>query len=132
MLKVLIADDEPSVRAGLKKIVKWEEHGFTVCGEAVDGDDGYDKILKLKPDLVLIDINMPGMFGLDVIKSVREKGYDGKFIIITGYSDFQYAKAAITYGVKAYILKPIDEDELTELIINLGIEISKEKDSEKI
>lgn len=131
MLNVLIIDDEPSVRAGLKKIIKWEQNGFSVCGEGIDGDDGYNKIMKLKPDLVLMDINMPGMFGIDVIKKSQQNGFNGKFIIITGYSDFQYAKSAITYGVKAYILKPIDEDELTELIVSLGEEINREKDSEK-
>ena len=127
MLKVLIADDEPYVREGIKNIVPWEEVGFYVCGEGSDGDDTYNKICKLDPDLVLIDIKMPGKIGLDVIKESIDNGFKGKFVIISGYSDFEYAKVAIKYGVKSYLLKPIDEDELYDIAVNLRNEIEEEK-----
>lgn len=127
MLKVLIADDEPYVREGIKNIVPWEEIGFKVSGEGTDGDDTYNKICELNPDLVLIDIKMPGKIGLDVIKESVENGFKGKFVIISGYSDFQYAKVAIKYGVKSYLLKPIDEDELYDIAIELKNEIEEEK-----
>ena len=127
MLKVLIADDEPYVREGIKNIVPWGEIGFSVCGEGVDGDDTYKKICDLNPDLVLIDIKMPGKLGLEVIKESVESGFKGKFVIISGYSDFQYAKIAIKYGVKSYLLKPIDEDELYDIAVNLKREIEAEK-----
>lgn len=127
MIKVLIADDEPYVREGIKNIVPWEEIGFNICGEGTDGDDTYNKICKFNPDLVLIDIKMPGKIGLDVIKESVENGFKGKFVIISGYSDFQYAKVAIKYGVKSYLLKPIDEDELYEIAVNLKKEIEEEK-----
>lgn len=127
MLKVLIADDEPYVREGIKNIVPWDECGFDICGEGIDGDDTYKKIFDLSPDLVLIDIRMPGKLGLDVIRESIENGFKGKFIIISGYSDFQYAKLAIKYGVKSYLLKPIDEDELYDIAINLKKEIEDEK-----
>ena len=127
MLKVLIADDEPYVREGIKNIVPWEEVGFYVCGEGSDGDDTYNKICKLDPDLVLIDIKMPGKIGLDVIKESIDNGFKGKFVIISGYSDFEYAKVAIKYGVKCYLLKPIDEDELYDIAVNLRNEIEEEK-----
>lgn len=127
MLKVLIADDEPYVREGIKNILPWNEFGFEICGEGTDGDDTYKKIFELNPDLVLIDIRMPGKLGVDVIRESVNNGFKGKFIIISGYSDFQYAKIAIKYGVKSYLLKPIDEDELCDIVVNLKNEIEEEK-----
>ncbi|MDI9217137.1 response regulator transcription factor [Clostridium tertium] len=131
MLKVLIIDDEPYVREGLKHIINWRENGFEICGEAADGDEGYSKVLELKPDIILIDIQMPGKLGLDIIKGAKESGIKGKFIVISGYSNFEYAQKAITYGVKEYLLKPIDEDELLEIALKLRKEIEEEKKSEE-
>jgi two-component system response regulator YesN len=127
MFNVLIIDDEPNVRLGLRRIIPWEENGFTVCGEGVDAEDGFEKIISLNPDIVLIDIKMPGKLGTDVIRDVRREGFRGKFIIVSGYSNFEYAKDAIKYGVKSYILKPIDEDELLEILLQLAEEIKYEK-----
>ena len=127
MLNVLIIDDEPNVRLGLRKIVPWEENGFQVCGEGQDAEDGFEKIITLSPDIVLIDIKLPGKLGTDVIKEAREAGFTGKFIIISGYSNFEYAKTGIKYGVKSYILKPVDEDELMDLLLELKTEIENEK-----
>ncbi|WP_195265504.1 response regulator [Clostridium sp. 1001275B_160808_H3] len=130
MLKVLIIDDEPYVREGLKHVINWRENGFEICGEAADGDEGYSKILGLKPDIILIDIQMPGKLGLDIIKDFKESGIKGKFIVISGYSNFEYAQKAIKYGVKEYLLKPIDEDELLEIALKLKKEIEEEKKNE--
>ena len=126
MLKVLIIDDEPYLREGLKHIVDWNGNGFEICGEAQDGDEGYRKILELKPDIILLDIQMPGKLGLEILKDVRKNGIEGKFIIISGYSNFKYAQEAIKYGVKEYLLKPIDEDELLEIALKLKKEIEEE------
>lgn len=127
MLNVLIIDDEPNVRLGLRKIVPWEENGFQVCGEGKDAEDGFEKIMDFSPDIVLIDIKLPGKLGTDVIKEAREAGFTGKFIIVSGYSNFEYAKTGIKYGVKSYILKPVDEDELMDLLLELKTEIENEK-----
>lgn len=127
MLNVLIIDDEPNVRLGLRKIVPWDENGFQVCGEGQDAEDGFEKIMNLFPDIVLIDIKLPGKLGTDVIKEAREAGFAGKFIIVSGYSNFEYAKTGIKYGVKSYILKPVDEDELMDLLLELKTEIENEK-----
>ena len=116
---VLIADDERNIREGLKVILDWEELGFTICGDAADGEDTLHKILALDPKLVLIDLNMPGLNGIDVIRRAREEGYEGDFIILTGYSEFTYAQAAIHYGVTDYIVKPVDEDKLQKVVENL-------------
>ncbi len=127
-MKVLIIDDEPNVREGLKKIIPWEAEGFDICGEGIDGQDGLEKIMILNPDLVLIDIRMPGLMGIEVIEEAKKRGFKGKFIITTGYSDFTYAKRAMGLGVEAYILKPIDEDELIEMIEKIKDKILKEKE----
>lgn len=98
METVLIADDEQNIREGLKYILDWEELGFEIVGEAANGDEVLSLILKQNPSLVLLDIRMPKMYGTDIIKIAREKGFKGKFIILSGYSDFTYAQIAIRYG----------------------------------
>lgn len=123
METVLIADDEMPIREGIKCIVDWEELGFKICGEAANGEEALKQILSLKPSLVLLDIKMPKLEGLEVIENAREQGYEGRFIILSGFSDFKYAQKAIRLGVNNYLTKPIDEDELTESIINIRNEI---------
>ena len=95
METLFIADDEKTIRDGLKCIVNWEELGFSICGEASNGEDALSGILKNAPSLVLLDIRMPKLMGVDIIKIAREQGFQGKFIILSGYSDFSYAQAAI-------------------------------------
>ncbi|MDT8715672.1 response regulator transcription factor [Clostridium sp. 19966] len=128
ILKVLIVDDEPLVREGLKSIIDWGKYGFQVCGEASDGKDALNKIINLNPNLVLMDIKMPGITGLDVIKNANSMGYSGKYIILTGYSDFEYAKSSISLGVSSYILKPIDDTELEEIVDKIHNEFEKEEE----
>lgn len=112
MYTVLIADDEASIREGLKYIMDWKAMGFSICGETANGEDTLQAILQTDPDLVLLDIRMPKMYGTDIIRIARENGYRGKFIILSGYSDFAYAQTAIRYGASFYLTKPIEEDEL--------------------
>ncbi len=77
-MKVLIIDDEDTVREGLKTIINWESFGFTICGEGIDGDDGLNKILMLNPELTLLDIKMPVLNGIEVAEHARKAGYTGK------------------------------------------------------
>lgn len=128
MLKILLVDDEPNVREGIKRIIPWEDYGFTVCGEGENGDEGLARIRELNPDLVLADIKMPGMTGIELIGEAAKIGFKGKFIIVSGYSDFSYAQAAISLGVEYFLLKPIDEDELIKVLIKVKDKISKEHD----
>ncbi len=123
MYKILIADDEAMIRQGIKCLFDWEELGYTIVDEAANGDSAYEKIMSLTPDVVLIDIRMPGMLGLEVIRKVREEGFNGKVIILSGYSDFKYAQEAIRYGVQYYLTKPIDEDELEEILHTIRHEL---------
>lgn len=119
MYKLLIADDETIIREGIRCLLDWEALGYTIIGEASNGDEAYSLITSEKPDLVLLDIRMPGMSGLDAITSARESGFEGKVVILSGYSDFNYAQQAIRQGVFSYLTKPIDEDELEEIAIQI-------------
>ena len=112
LFRVLIIDDEPWIIDGMKKTVSWENVGFVVVGDAADAYEGIDKIHELKPDVVFVDIRMPEMSGLEMINRIKGEGYDIEFVVISGYSEFSYAKESITLGVNEYILKPIHKDEL--------------------
>lgn len=127
METLFIADDEASIREGLKCIIDWDGLGFRLCGEASNGKDALSGILAKNPDLVLLDVKMPGLHGTEVIRLARESGWQGKCIILSGYSDFKYAQEAIKNGVRFYLTKPIDEDELTETVTQIKEEIADER-----
>ena len=127
METLFIADDETSIREGLKCIVDWEDLGFSLCGEAANGKDALARILALNPDLILLDVKMPGMPGTEVIRLAREGGFQGKCIILSGYSDFQYAQEAMKSGVRFYLTKPIDEDELGRTVTQIREELLSER-----
>lgn len=126
-MNVFIADDEVIIREGLKCIVDWESLGFQICGEASNGEDTLTGILKLKPDLVLLDIRMPKLQGTDIVRLARDANFKGHFIILSGFSDFKYAQAAIRYGVDFYLTKPIDEDELSNAVTSVKEIIENEQ-----
>ena len=126
METVLIADDEQNIREGLKYILDWKQIGFEIIGETANGDDTLSFILKQNPSLVLLDIRMPKMYGTEIIKIARENGFKGKFIILSGYSDFTYAQTAIRYGASFYLTKPIDEDELLASVSKVKKELETE------
>lgn len=127
METLFIADDESSIREGLKCILDWESLGFTICGEAATGEEALSGLVTLNPSLALLDVRMPKMLGTEVLKRARATGFTGKCIILSGYSDFTYAKEAIINGVSFYITKPLDEDELLDAVMNVKSELSKEK-----
>ena len=112
MRSLYIADDEKIIRDGIKLIVDWNSLGYEICGEAGNGTDAVSDIERLHPDLVLMDIRMPGTSGIEAIRKLTEEGFAGHFIILSGYSDFKYAQAAMKYNVRHYLTKPIDEEEL--------------------
>lgn len=116
MYKVLLVDDEYFPREALKMTIPWEEYGCVICGEANNGYDGIEKAKELNPDMILTDINMPLMDGLDMIKEIQSTQPDILFSIVSGYSEFEYAKRGIELGVNDYILKPIDDKELIKTV----------------
>ena len=127
MLKVMIIDDELYFREALKVSIPWNDLGFDVCAEAKNGKDALEKALKLNPDIMLVDINMPIMDGLEFVRNVNEKGINSKIIILTGHNEFNYAKQAVQLGVNNYLLKPVDDDELIESLLETKKIIEKEK-----
>ncbi len=130
-MKLLIADDEIDVREGIRYLLDWQALGFVVLADAKNGPDTLQKILELQPDVVLMDIRMLKLSGLEVVKAAQEQGFCGKFIIISGYSDFAYAKEAIRYGVTCYLTKPIDEEELQRAVLEAKVALVKEQERQK-
>lgn len=126
MYSIFIADDEAIIREGIKCLLDYEALGYRICGEAANGDQALERILALQPDVTLMDIRMPGISGLEAIRSARERGYEGKIVIVSSYTDFKYAQEAIRYGVQHYITKPIDEDELEVILREFAESFEKE------
>lgn len=129
-ISVLIVDDEMYVREGLRHILDWESLGFTICDEAGNGQEAVEKIRLYQPGIVLMDIRIPGMSGIEVIRTAREDGFQGEFIVLSGYSDFRYAQASIQYGVRDYLVKPVEEEKLTQAVLAAAEKISRMNDRE--
>ncbi len=108
MYRVVIADDEEIIRTGLKKLIESYNLDLHVIGLAEDGKEAIAAIEKFRPEIILMDINMPLANGLEVIERVRQVDKDAKIIIISGYNEFAYAQKALDLGVFTYLLKPID------------------------
>lgn len=116
MLKVLIVDDETVIREGLKTAIPWERMGLQVAGEADNGSSAIEAIRKLEPSIVITDIKMPGQSGLDIARFTAEHNPDIKVIILSGYSDFEFARQAVKWGAFDFILKPTVFSEVSAVI----------------
>lgn len=116
MLKMIVADDEPVITRGIKKLVDWEKLGISIVGEYETGSSAMEGILVQKPDVALLDISMPGMSGIEILKSIRNLELPVKVIFISGFQDFEYARSAITYGAVDYLLKPVIREELLRAV----------------
>ena len=116
MYQLLICDDEITLRTGMKKLIEHSGRPFQICGLASNGLEALDMIKKFQPAIVLMDINMPGMSGLDVIEETRRMEIPSAFIIISGHDEFQYAQRACRLEVSDYLLKPIHKEELFSLL----------------
>ncbi len=112
----LVIDDEEHVFLAIKKIIDWKKYNF-IIEYARNGKDGLNSINELNPSIVFIDMNMPVMNGIDFLKNIHNKFPETRFIIVSGYSDFEYAKAGIQYGVSDYVLKPLNKTELEDAVI---------------
>lgn len=105
MLKVLLVDDEFLVRLAFSNTIHWEEHDLELIGTASDGEQAYEMILDKKPDIVITDLTMPRMGGLELIKKVQSARIPCEFVVLSCHNEFEYAKEAIKLGVFDYILK---------------------------
>lgn len=116
MLKLLIADDERIIRETISSIINWRDYDIEVIGLCQNGIQAYDMILDESPDIVLTDIRMPGMDGLELIRRVSQTDLHTQFIILSGFGEFEYAKEAMRCGVRHYLLKPCNETQIIECV----------------
>ena len=117
MLKVLLVDDEPFIIQGLKVLIDWEQEGFTIAGTASNGKEAYDFLQKEEVDLIIADIQMPIMTGLELQETIRKENLSNAyFVILSGYADFEYARRALQNECTDYILKPVDREMLLKLL----------------
>lgn len=127
MIKVLIVDDEPKLREGMRTLIPWEELGYTVVATAANGFEALDKFYSFAPKLIVADIRMPGMDGLELINELRKENANCHVLILSGHADFEYAKRAISYHIDGYLLKLTDEEELISYLHDLRVTISQEE-----
>lgn len=130
-LRVLLVDDEIMIREGFKRLFDWEAHDCEVIGEAADGMEALNQIDVLNPDIVIMDINIPIMNGLKVIKLSRMKHPEIAFVIVSGYDDFSYCREALRLQITDYILKPVNYDEFGKCIDNLKISLFQQRITEE-
>ncbi|RKJ46831.1 response regulator [bacterium 1XD8-76] len=126
LYRIMLVDDEEEVRKAMIRKMDWEQLGFTVAGDAENGEDALEKLEQLEPDVVMTDIRMPYMDGLTLVARIREKYPSIKILIFSGYDDFEYAKQAIKYRVTEYILKPVNGEELAEILRRVRISLDEE------
>ena len=127
MLRVLIVDDEPHIVQGLKALIDWKSEGFEIAGSASNGQEALDFLRENSVDLIIADIKMPIMSGLELLQNIRENDVtDASFVISSGYADFAFAQTAIKYDCKRYILKPVDKNVLLEILREVKAEHAKE------
>lgn len=119
MYSVVIIDDNKIAVEAIARVTDWEKCGCKVAGTAYDGITGLKLIQDVSPAIVIIDIQMPGFNGLDIIKKIKDENRDIRFIIISGYSQFEYARQAIRYGVNDYLLKPIMTEEMEQALLRV-------------
>lgn len=119
MYKVIIIEDETTVRRGIVLTIDWFSLDCIIVGEAANGEEGLELVLRLSPDIVITDVKMPRMDGVEMIRKLRQAGCCSRFILLTAYSDFKYAQSALRLGVSDYLLKPLKDGELEEAVRTL-------------
>ena len=128
MLTILVVDDEYLVRTGIRETIHWESYNLQIIGEASNGVEGLAAAQSLHPDIIITDIRMPQMDGIEFMAKLREEGLDSKVVVLSGYDEFDYAQSALNYGASAYLLKPIDNQQLIETIQKVSRLIHEEKE----
>ena len=129
--KVFLVEDEIVTRQGIRDNVDWKANGFEFSGEATDGDMALPLIQATKPDVLITDIKMPFMDGLQLCKIIRERMPWVKIIILSGHDEFEYAQEAIKLGVNEYLLKPITVQEMHKVLQKLAAQLDHEKSEQE-
>lgn len=127
MLRLMIVDDEQIIRDAISEMIDYESLGYSLIATAKNGMEAYDMICDEYPDVVITDIKMPVLDGLALIERASKSDSNITFILLSGYNEFEYAKQAMRYGVRYYLLKPTDKNELIEALK----EIRKERQQEE-
>ena len=128
LYKMLVIDDEYLVRLGIQKTIPWEKYGIQIVGEAANGQQGLELALELSPDIIICDVRMPLMDGLEFVQRVNELELDCVMVILSGYKDFDYAKEFGGWAF-AYLLKPIDNHELVQTVLGALEHLKKKQAS---
>lgn len=131
-MRLLIAEDELWLRKRLVSTIDWSSYGISEVYEAEDGGEALEIALKEKPDIVITDIRMPELSGIDLMKKLNENSIFSKMIVVSGYDDFEYAQGALRMGAINYLLKPVDEEELLDSVKRCVEELKKEKNKETV
>lgn len=131
MIKLLVVDDEEEIRTGISSVIDWEAYGIEICGEAENGRKALDLIERLSPDIILVDIRMPVMDGLQVIETLHSKNSPVRSVILSGYDDFSYAQRALKSGASDYLLKPCRPQEILETVLRIKTLIENENEREE-
>lgn len=132
MIDVLIVDDEKTIREGIRNNINWEENGINICGTASSGMEALEMINSFMPGIVVTDINMGDMNGLELLEIINQTYPTIKVILISGYKEFEYARKAVTLKAYSYLTKPIDSKALLEKVIQAKVEIEKKISEIKI
>lgn len=132
MIKVMIVDDEPFIRQGIRILINWEQYGFEICGEASNGYEAITLLENGEYDLIITDIRMPQMDGLELIAyTYKNISKEIRFILLSGFYDFEYAKKAIKYEVADYILKPVQREELIRALEDYKEQYNRKMEKQK-
>ncbi|MCC3355888.1 response regulator transcription factor [Bacillus sp. REN16] len=131
MYKVLLVDDEKIITEGMSKVINWKSMGTTLMATARNGIEAFNLIEQEKPDIVVSDIKMPGMNGLQLVEKVHQVYPEIRFVLLTGFSEFDFAKQAMSYGVKHYLLKPCNEKSIMDAIVELCDDLTQERNREE-
>ena len=132
MIRVFLVEDEAIIRRGIRDNINWENNGFEFVGEAGDGEYAYPLILKSEPDILITDIKMPFMDGLELSRLVKKALPQTKIIILSGYNEFDYAKEAIKIGISDYLLKPVTSAGLMDALKKVAETIREEREKTRL
>lgn len=131
MLTMLIVDDEYLVHTGIKETINWDELNISIIGNAINGRQGLELAQSLNPDIILTDICMPVMTGLEMMAEAKSRGITSEFVVLSGYAEFQYIQEAMHFGALAYLLKPIDNTQLIEVVTKVSRQIIESRSTKQ-